>query len=147
MHQPHEVTATSGTVGDIYVVEDEAISIGDSLFELDDVQDTAKKDELLSEREDETDALNEMLSLEQSGEILSTLNGTIADINVSDNTEVTKSSSSLVRLIFSASSSSTKTGGTGGMTATVRQAEHQLPEQEMPEQQRIPERFRMMERL
>lgn len=120
IHQPYDVTGTSGTAGDIYVVEDEAIETDEELFELNDVSDTSTKDQLLAERQDETDALNEMLDLKNSGEILSPYTGTIAGINVSDDTEVTKSSSA-----SSSTSASTGTSGSGssGLKTTAYTAD------------------------
>jgi len=112
VHQPYQVTGTSGTVSDIYVSENEEVDQGDSLFYLDDVADTTQKDELLAEREDLTKAMNDMMQLEQKGEITATAAGTIESINVEEGTEVTKSSSS------SSTSSSSATGGTTAGSAT-----------------------------
>jgi multidrug efflux pump subunit AcrA (membrane-fusion protein) len=109
VHQPYEVTGTSGTVSDIYVSENEAVSQGDSLLYLEDVTDSTDKDELLAEREDLTKAMSDMLALEKKGEITATAAGTIEDINVEEGTEVTKSSSS--------STSSSSTTAAAGTTA------------------------------
>ena len=107
VHQPLAVTETDGTVGTVYVSENEEVDAGDSLFTLTDITDSADKDKLLAERENLTDELNTLLKLKETGEITATCDGTVDEVNVSDGTEVTASASG-----SSSSSGSTSTTGT-----------------------------------
>ena len=93
VHQPLAVTETDGTVGTVYVSENEEVDAGDSLFTLTDITDSADKDKLLAERENLTDELNTLLKLKETGEITATCDGTVDEVNVSDGTEVTASAS------------------------------------------------------
>ena len=86
VHQPLAVTETDGTVGTVYVSENEEVDAGDSLFTLTDITDSADKDKLLAERENLTDELNTLLKLKETGEITATCDGTVDEVNVSDGT-------------------------------------------------------------
>ena len=83
VHQPLEITASSGTVSAIYVSVNESVSQGDELFYLTGVSDTTTENELLSERSELTDELTEMTELVKTCQITAPYSGTIESVSVS----------------------------------------------------------------
>lgn len=117
--QPLEITATSGEVAEIYVKEGAKVKKNAKLFKLKGVLDTAKKEQLLSQRKDLTDALEKMLELDEIGEIRSTAAGTVQKIHISDDTEVTGAGAISADSTDSASSALSSIAGYYGMNAEV----------------------------
>ena len=117
--QPVEITATSGEVAEIYVKEGQKVKKNAKLFKLKGVLDTAKKQQLLSQRKDLTDALGKMLELDEIGEIRSTAEGTVQKIHISDDTEVSGAGSFSAESTEDASSALSSIAGYYGMNAEV----------------------------
>ncbi|MEE3419645.1 MAG: HlyD family efflux transporter periplasmic adaptor subunit [Lachnospiraceae bacterium] len=124
VHQPLKVTADSGTVSSVSVTENEEVDVDDALFTLTGVTDTAAKDQLLSQREDLVDALNDMIALEEDNEIVSPISGTINSVNISAGDEITTSTGSTSSTSSGSTSSGSSSSGSsgaasGGMTASL----------------------------
>lgn len=105
IHQPLEITASSGTVSRINVSLNQKVSQGDVLFKLTGVRDTETEDELLAKRLELTDELADMLDLTKTLSITAPCDGTVVDVDVTAGSAATGSSSQTT-----ASSSSTENG-------------------------------------
>lgn len=82
VHQPIEITATSGTVEEVLVEENEEVSASETLLELEDVSDSAEYRQLLAERSDLTERLKLLTQLAADPEIRAEYDGIVASVNV-----------------------------------------------------------------
>lgn len=82
VHQPIEITATSGTVEEVLVEENEEVSASETLLELEDVSDSAEYRQLLAERSDLTERLKLLTRLAADPEIRAEYDGIVASVNV-----------------------------------------------------------------
>lgn len=93
IHQPLQVTGTTGSISEVNVSEDEAVESGDTLLTLDEDSITAGYEALYGQREALAETLTELLNLAKKGTITADMDGTVEEIYVSD--EETSDSSSV----------------------------------------------------
>ena len=94
IHQPYQITASTGTVDQVYVSENTLVDRDDRLLLLDGVNDDYRREELIAEREDLVKTLGRLRSYENNGVIIASVGGVVQDVNLSDDTEVTAVSGS-----------------------------------------------------
>lgn len=83
IHQPLEVTGTMGTVSAVNVSENEEVKSGDTLLTLADDRESTQYALFYAQREALTETLKELLTLSREGTIQADMDGTIAEIYVS----------------------------------------------------------------
>ncbi len=113
VHQPLEITASSGTVSSIYVSVNESVSQGDELFYLTGVSDTTTENELLAERSELTDELTDMTELGKTCQIVAPYSGTVESVSVTAGEETSAASSSTT-----STSTTSSSGSSSGTTAS-----------------------------
>lgn len=82
VHQPIEITGTSGTVADIEVEENEEVSASETLLELEDLPDSAEYQQLLAERAELADKVKVLTQLSADPAVKAEYSGTIQSVNV-----------------------------------------------------------------
>lgn len=114
IHEPLEITGTSGTVSAVNVSENASVSEGTTLLTLEGSANETQYQELLAKREARTATLKKLIQLKADPEIKAEISGTVQSVNVSAGSSTTTDSSSGS---FSGSSSS----GSSGSGKTVSQ--------------------------
>lgn len=82
VHQPIEITGTSGTVAEVLVEENEEVSASETLLELEDVSDSAEYQQLLAKRGDLTERLKRLTQLAADPAVRAEYDGIVASVNV-----------------------------------------------------------------
>nr|WP_296081509.1 biotin/lipoyl-binding protein [uncultured Blautia sp.] len=83
VHEPLEITGTSGTVKSVSVSENESVTSGDTLLVLEGAESDAEYERLLAVRDARTATLKKLLSLTKNPQITADQDGTVQDVNVS----------------------------------------------------------------
>ncbi len=83
IHEPFEITGTTGTVASVSVSENEKVTSGEKLLVLDGVESDSEYEELMATREARTATLKKLLSLTKNPQITADQDGTVQDVNVS----------------------------------------------------------------
>ena len=110
IHEPLEITGTSGTVSSVSVSLNEAVDAGDELLVLEGTSSDAEYEKLLATREARTETLNKLLQLVKNPEITAEQNGTIQDVNISADSTGASTADSTSGSESSAGSSSGSSG-------------------------------------
>ena len=94
IHEPFEITGTTGTVASVSVSENEKVTSGEKLLVLNGVESDSEYEELMETREARTATLKKLLSLTKNPQITADQDGTVQDVNVSasQTTDTTTSS-------------------------------------------------------
>jgi len=82
VHQPIEITGTSGTVAEVLVEENEEVSASETLLELEDVSDSAEYQQLLAKRSDLTEGLKRLTQLAADPAVRAEYDGIVASVHV-----------------------------------------------------------------
>lgn len=104
IHEPLEVTGTTGTVSAVNVSENESVTSGTELLTLENSASDAQYEQLLAEREAYSATLKKLLQLSKNQKITADISGTVQSVNVSAGSSDSTSSST------SAGSSSENSG-------------------------------------
>ena len=107
VHEPLEITGTSGTVKTVSVSENASVASGDTLLVLEGAESDAEYERLLAVRDARTATLKKLLQLAKNPQITADQDGTVQDVNVS----ASQSTGTLA-----AGTSSTGTTGSTGMS-------------------------------
>lgn len=83
IHEPFEITGTTGTVASVSVSENEKVTSGEKLLVLNGVESDSEYEELMATREARTATLKKLLSLTKNPQITADQDGTVQDVNVS----------------------------------------------------------------
>ena len=94
IHEPFEITGTTGTVASVSVSENEKVTSGEELLVLNGVESDSEYEELMATREARTATLKKLLSLTKNPQITADQDGTIQDVNVSASQTTETSTSS-----------------------------------------------------
>ena len=94
IHEPFEITGTTGTVDSVSVSENEKVTSGEELLVLNGVESDSEYEELMVIREARTATLKKLLSLTKNPQITAEQDGTIQDVNVSASQTAETSTSS-----------------------------------------------------
>ena len=94
IHEPFEITGTTGTVDSVSVSENEKVTSGEELLVLNGVESDSEYEELMAIREARTATLKKLLSLTKNPQITAEQDGTIQDVNVSASQTAETSTSS-----------------------------------------------------
>lgn len=94
IHEPLEITGTSGTVSAVNVSENASVSEGTTLLTLEGSANETQYQELLAKREARTATLKKLIQLKADPEIKAEISGTIQSVNVSAGSSTTTDSSS-----------------------------------------------------
>lgn len=108
VHQPLEITGTSGTVSAVNVSENESVSEGTTLLTLEGSANETGYQELLAKREARTATLKKLIELKADPKIRAEVSGTVQSVNVSEGSSTSGSSSG-----STTSGSSTSDSGSG----------------------------------
>ena len=114
IHEPLEITGTSGTVSAVNVSENASVSEGTTLLTLEGSANETQYQELLAKREARTATLKKLIQLKADPEIKVEISGTVQSVNVSAGSSTTTDSSS-------GSSSGSSSSGSSGSGKTVSQ--------------------------
>ena len=114
IHEPLEITGTSGTVSAVNVSENASVSEGTTLLILEGSANETQYQELLAKREARTATLKKLIQLKADPEIKAEISGTVQSVNVSAGSSTTTDSSS-------GSSSGSSSSGSSGSGKTVSQ--------------------------
>ena len=114
IHEPLEITGTSGTVSAVNVSENASVSEGTTLLTLEGSANETQYQELLAKREARTATLKKLIQLKVDPEIKAEISGTVQSVNVSAGSSTTTDSSS-------GSSSGSSSSGSSGSGKTVSQ--------------------------
>lgn len=114
IHEPLEITGTSGTVSAVNVSENASVSEGTTLLTLEGSANETQYQELLAKREARTATLKKLIQLKADPEIKAEISGTVQSVNVSAGSSTTTDSSS-------GSSSGSSSSGSSGSGKTVSQ--------------------------
>lgn len=114
IHEPLEITGTSGTVSAVNVFENASVSEGTTLLTLEGSANETQYQELLAKREARTATLKKLIQLKADPEIKAEISGTVQSVNVSAGSSTTTDSSS-------GSSSGSSSSGSSGSGKTVSQ--------------------------
>lgn len=109
IHEPLEITGTSGTVSAVNVSENASVSEGTTLLTLKGSVNETQYQELLAKREARTATLKKLIQLKADPEIKAEISGTVQSVNVSAGSSTSTDSSSG----NSAGNSSSGSSGTG----------------------------------
>lgn len=93
IHQPLEITGTSGTVSAVNVSENASVSEGTTLLTLEGNANETEYQELLAKREARTATLKKLIELKADPEIKAEVSGTVQSVNVSEGSSTSGSSS------------------------------------------------------
>lgn len=113
IHEPLEITGTSGTVSAVDVSENASVSEGTTLLTLEGSANETQYQELLAKREARTATLKKLIQLKADPEIKAEISGTVQSVNVSAGSSTTTDSSG--------SSSGSSSSGSSGSGKTVSQ--------------------------
>lgn len=91
IHQQLPITGASGTVSSIKIEENESVSAGQSLIKLKDVPASAEYQQLMAEREQLTNELQELTNLSLTNAVTAEFDGTVASVNVTSDSTVKNS--------------------------------------------------------
>lgn len=94
IHEPLEITGTSGTVSAVNVSENASVCEGTTLLTLEGSANETQYQELLAKREARTATLKKLIQLKADPEIKAEISGTIQSVNVSAGSSTTTDSSS-----------------------------------------------------
>ena len=94
IHEPFEITGTTGTVDSVSVSENEKVTSGEELLVLNGVESDSEYKELMATREARAVTLKKLLSLTKNPQITAEQDGTIQDVNVSASQTTETSTSS-----------------------------------------------------
>lgn len=94
IHEPLEITGTSGTVSAVNVSENASVSDGTILITLEGNVNETQYQELLAKREARTETMKKLVQLKADPEIKAEISGTVESVNVSAGSSTTISSSS-----------------------------------------------------
>ena len=94
IHEPLEITGTSGTVSAVNVSENASVSEGTTLLTLEGSANETQYQELLAKREARTSTLKKLIQLKADPEIKAEISGTVQSVNVSAGSSTTTDSSS-----------------------------------------------------
>lgn len=94
IHEPLEITGTSGTVSAVNVSENASVSEGTTLLTLEGSANETQYQELLAKREARTETLKKLIQLKADPEIKVEISGTVQSVNVSAGSSTTTDSSS-----------------------------------------------------
>lgn len=83
VHEPLEITGTSGTVKIVSVSENASVVSGDTLLVLEGAESDAEYERLLAVRDARTATLKKLLQLAKNPQITADQDGTVQDVNVS----------------------------------------------------------------
>ena len=83
VHEPLEITGTSGTVKTVSVSENASVVSGDTLLVLEGAESDAEYERLLAVRDARTATLKKLLQLAKNPQITADQDGTVQDVNVS----------------------------------------------------------------
>lgn len=114
IHEPLEITGTSGTVSAVNVFENASVSEGTTLLTLEGSANETQYQELLAKREARTATLKKLIQLKADPEIKAEISGTVQSVNVSAGSSTTTDSSS-------GNSSGSSSSGSSGSGKTVSQ--------------------------
>ena len=109
IHEPLEITGTTGTVSEVNVSENESVTSGTELLTLENSASEAQYEQLLAQREAYSATLKKLLQLSKNQKITADISGTVQSVNVSAGSSDTSSNSS----------SGTSTGASTGNSGTV----------------------------
>lgn len=109
IHEPLEITGTSGTVSAVNVSENASVSEGTTLLTLKGSANETQYQELLAKREARAATLKKLIQLKADPEIKAEISGTVQSVNVSAGSSTSTESSSG----NSAGNSSSGSSGTG----------------------------------
>ena len=87
IHEPFEITGTTGTVDSVSVSENEKVTSGEELLVLNGVESDSEYEELMVIREARTATLKKLLSLTKNPQITAEQDGTTSEVQESVNTE------------------------------------------------------------
>lgn len=94
IHEPLEITGTSGTVSAVNVSENASVSEGTTLLTLEGSANETQYQELLAKREARTATLKKLIQLKADPEIKAEISGTVQSVNVSAGSSTTTDSGS-----------------------------------------------------
>lgn len=94
IHEPLEITGTSGTVSAVNVSENASVSEGTTLLTLEGSANETQYQELLAKREARTATLKKLIQLKADPEIKAEISGTVQSVNVSAGSSTITDSSS-----------------------------------------------------
>lgn len=114
IHEPLEITGTSGTVSAVNVSENASVSEGTTLLTLKGSANETQYQELLAKREARTATLKKLIQLKADPEIKAEISGTVQSVNVSAGSSTSTDSSS-------GNSSGNSSSGSSGSGKTVSQ--------------------------
>ena len=114
IHEPLEITGTSGTVSAVNVSENASVSEGTALLTLEGSANETQYQELLAKREARTATLKKLIQLKADPEIKAEISGTVQSVNISAGSSTSTDSSS-------GSSSNSSSSGSSGSGKTVSQ--------------------------
>lgn len=83
IHEPLEITGTTGTVSAVNVSENESVTSGTELLTLENSASDAQYEQLLAQREAYSATLKKLLQLSKNQKITADISGTIQSVNVS----------------------------------------------------------------
>ena len=106
IHEPLEITGTTGTVSAVNVSENESVTSGTDLFTLENSASDAQYEQLLAQREAYSATLKKLLQLSKNQKITADISGTVQSVNVSAGSS-------------DSSSSSTSSGNSSGNSGSV----------------------------
>ncbi len=114
IHEPLEITGTSGTVSAVNVSENASVSEGTTLLTLKGSANETQYQELLAKREARAATLKKLIQLKADPEIKAEISGTVQSVNVSAGSSTSTDSSS-------GNSSGNSSSGGSGTGKTVSQ--------------------------
>ena len=94
IHEPLAITAVSGTITEICVSENQAITDETALVTVEEPEGSTKYRSLLAERKTKADTMTQLMSLISNNKIKAECSGIIQDVNVAANSETGSSSNS-----------------------------------------------------
>ena len=118
IHQQLTIMGTAGTVSDVSVSENESVDSGETLLSLTDVPSSTEYQGLLTQREAAAVTMQKLLKLSQTGSIVSEMDGTIQNVNISSNTS-SASSSTPNSSATSSGDSAVKTSATSDLSGSL----------------------------
>ena len=93
IHEPLEITGTTGTVSAVNVSENESVTSGTELLTLENSASEAQYEQLLAQREAYSATLKKLLELSKDQKIKADISGTVQSVNVSAGSSDSSSSS------------------------------------------------------
>ena len=130
-----EITASGGTVSEIHVSKKEQVSAGDVLLTITKNEESTEYKQLMAKRKALAESLQKLTSMAKTGKIVADIDGTVGEINVSDGSESSVSTTSVgsattgnsVNKGISASQMSYTTGGTTEQTLSTTKTVSAVP--------------------